>query len=62
MVIALGFSLLRRVRELFFGTAAPGSRSSSASSSARPSSPDRPSSKKVFADNEGEYVDFEEIK
>lgn len=69
MVLALGLSLLRQVREVLFRAGAqrpPSSSSSTASSarsgsSARPSSSARPATKKVFADNEGEYVDFEEI-
>lgn len=35
--------------------------SSSSSASPRPDAPKEPAQRKVFDDNEGEYVDFEEV-
>ena len=68
LVSLLGISVLRSFRDFFFGSpksrnrqrqATQSSQKSSAKSSTRNQQANR---KKVIADNEGEYVDYVEIK
>jgi len=67
LVSLMGFSVIRSFKEFFFGSpksqnrqrSASQSRQSSTKSSTRPQQKNR---KKVIDANEGEYVDYEEIK
>jgi len=67
LVSLMGFSVIRSFKEFFFGSpkntnrqrSASQSRQSSTKSSTRPQQTNR---KKVIDANEGEYVDYEEIK
>ena len=67
LVSLLGFSVIRSFKEFFFGSpksknrqrAASQSRQSNTKSSTRHQQANR---KKVIDSNEGEYVDYEEIK
>ena len=68
LVSLLGFSVLRSFKELFFGSSKSRQRPSSqrrqnsntrSSNSANRQQPPR---KKVIAADEGEYVDYEEVK
>jgi len=66
LVSLLGFSVLRSFRDFFFGS--PKSKQRTASQSRQggqtKSSTNRPkqSSKKIISADEGEYVDYEEVK
>ncbi len=78
VVVMLGTSVLRIIRALFFSdrTSYTSGNPYSSAGSSRPGASSRSSSsrtyieedetashrKKVFADNEGEYVDYEEIR
>jgi predicted lipid-binding transport protein (Tim44 family) len=66
LVSLLGFSVLRSFRDFFLGS--PKSRQRSASQSRQSSQTknstnrQKQSSKKIIAADEGEYVDYEEVK
>lgn len=77
LILMLGTSVLRILRAIFFGGSyasgsnRQGNDTSDHSASSRRTSSSRtyveedertPRKKKVFADNEGEYVDYEEIR
>jgi len=62
----LGFSVVRSFKEFFFGSPKSKQRAASQSrqSNRSKSSPNRPkqSGKKIISADEGEYVDYEEVK
>lgn len=75
LVFLMGFSILRTFKNILFGSGSSGKKggqrrqtsSSSSSSSSRSSSANSAyeesmSRKKIFAKDEGEYVDYEEVK
>ena len=68
LVSLLGFSVLRSFKEFFFGSPKSRNKQRSASQSRQNGSTksstnrQQKSRKKVIASNEGEYVDYEEIK
>lgn len=74
IILIIGFSLISGVLKLLFGSRrrgetnrqqqenhrqAQGRTGRHSQTTSRPSSPNR---KKIFGDDEGEYVDFEEVK
>jgi hypothetical protein len=63
VVLAFGLSILSAFLRLF-GIKLPinGTRHQSSVKSNDPQQPDSEQPKRVFSDNEGEYVDFEEVK
>lgn len=66
LFLLAGFSIIRTVKTFFFGHSNPTqSKRHTASSSRRSgqaSTSRMPARKKVIAEDEGEYVDYEEIK
>ncbi|MDL2208247.1 DUF4834 family protein [Parabacteroides sp. OttesenSCG-928-O15] len=68
MMFLMGFSVFKTLREIFFGSSgkrtATNQRSRSAGQSAQQPRQEeqQPQRKKIFAKDEGEYVDYEEVK
>ena len=71
LVFLMGFSILRTFKNILFGSGSCGKKggqrrqTTTSSSSGRSSTYEEPSSvsrKKIFAKDEGEYVDYEEVK
>ncbi|MDH6312689.1 hypothetical protein M2137_001464 [Parabacteroides sp. PFB2-10] len=68
LMFLMGFSVFKTLREIFFGSsgkrAASNQRSRPSSQSAQQPRQEEqpPQRKKIFAKDEGEYVDYEEVK
>ena len=67
LVFLMGFSILRTFKNILFGSGSSGKkgeqrRQTSGYSSAREEYASQGSRKKIFAKDEGEYVDYEEVK
>ena len=70
LLFLMGFSILRSFKRFFFGSGDDRHRSASRHSSASPArkgrtvyeEPNRPTRRKIFNKDEGEYVDYEEVK
>ena len=62
-IFLFGFSVLRGIFRLFFGGGGqPRNVQTDTKRERRPSNPSPPKHNKAFSKNEGEYVDYEEIK
>lgn len=67
MTLLLGFSFLRTLKRILFGGGSSQKRTSQrqtgrSSSRQQPTQPTAPPKQKIFTKDEGEYVDYEEIK
>jgi len=72
LVLLMGFSMLRAFKRFFLGDSRPDAKkesrqqrdpySSAGSRQYTGASTNTPAKKKIFDDDEGEYVDFEEVK
>ncbi len=66
LILLAGFSVIRTIKSLFFGNSHDASQKRHAASSSRrqhdASTGRKPLRKKVIGEDEGEYVDYEEIK
>ena len=70
LLFLMGFSILRSFKRFFFGSGDDRHRSANRHSSASHArkgrtvyeEPNRPTRRKIFKKDEGEYVDYEEVK
>lgn len=70
LVFLMGFSILRTIKNILFGNGNNGRKEEQRSrsyetrsnNSARNERTSQTSRKKIFAEDEGEYVDYEEVK
>jgi hypothetical protein len=58
-MLLAGFSIVRSVRDLLFG---PPRKAASAKNASRKQAAPKKKQKKIFGKDEGEYIDYEEIK
>ncbi|GHT37087.1 hypothetical protein FACS189415_2720 [Bacteroidia bacterium] len=61
LVLLMGFSVLRTLKNAIFGSSEP-KRSTSSRQQQRQTTQKKPPRKKIFTKDDGEYVDYEEVK